>query len=114
VTEKPKRKKKPKPEVIKYLPAYRDKSALWFEHELEVEVVEPPPTEETGIVNAVKPKVDPRLVALSRELRDRWQEQAQRLVANAKHDIRRLMGAGLAPGGLQLPTGQKRIGTKAA
>src|SRR5690606_24261528 len=50
---------------------------------------------ESTALAAAKPTIDPRLVEMARELRDRWAEHAATLVAPpAKHDLRRALPGG--------------------
>jgi hypothetical protein len=86
-------------------PANVPKGGLWFAPE------EPETTQTSEIVESAKvteskrevaaKKIDPRLVAMARELRDQWQErEAMKIVeAAAKHDVRRLTAGGEAVAG---------------
>lgn len=82
-------KKKPRVKTVKKIvPGPKIKGGLWFAHdaverEVTIEVVAKP-----------KPAMDPRLKKLARELRDRWSERADEIIAlPAKHDVRRMIAA---------------------
>jgi hypothetical protein len=105
---------KPKPAPKPLLRSPTHAGGLWFEEE-GVEIVaatdDPPPADERP-ARAAKPKptIDPRLIAMSRELRDRWTERqadAPAALATAgKHDVKRVARAGTH-------VGPRRIGLAA-
>jgi hypothetical protein len=79
-----------KPRAKKVLKAPILKGGLWFAHQAVVEKVEPAKED----ASLAKPKIDPRLVKLARELRDRWTEQVGAgliLPPPARHDVRRMI-----------------------
>lgn len=82
-------KKPARARAKKVLKSPRMKGGLWFREEAIVEKIAP-------VKGEAKPTIDPRLTALSRELRDRWQERAGAgliLPAPAKHDVRRMIAS---------------------
>jgi len=81
---------KKKPRAKKMLKAPRLKGGLWFKEEAIVEKIEPAKDESA----LAKSKIDPRLMAMARELRDRWTERAELILPGpAKHDVRRMIGS---------------------
>ena len=84
-----------KPRAKRVLKAPILKGGLWFAHQAVVEKVAPAKDE----ASLAKPKIDPRLTKLARELRDRWTERAAAgliLPAPAKHDVRRMIASSTA------------------
>ncbi|HEV7302099.1 MAG TPA: hypothetical protein VGN72_22370 [Tepidisphaeraceae bacterium] len=82
------RAKAPKPKPVLRAPLM--KGGLWFEEE---GIIDEPATELAKARKKPKAKIDPRLTAMARELRDRWSERQDLILAPpaAAHDVRRFV-----------------------
>lgn len=88
----------PKPQLV----SPRERGGMWFEHEgvpdpVQVAAIKKLEEEQKALAmqpkpKAEKPKIDPKLLAMSRQLRDQWTERAGEIVppAAGKHDVKRL------------------------
>ena len=82
------RRKTVKPKAVKVLKAPRMAGGLWFEEEgLVVK-------ENTDSAKEPKAKIDPRLMSMARELRDRWSERSHEIVTpgRTRYDVKRVVG----------------------